>query len=841
MFEKRSVPAPHRFITGQSPLRLLAARAHSRHEFLSSRSPPARFLAAPPGALHPADNPLDRMHAERVRPKDGPAAPGGLPVRASADRSRGVRECLQRFARTVLIALPFACAALVWNGGARADSLIWSATLVVQDTTYGSKGCNNEIRRDCSDPAVLSDDDFTYDGRNYRFNALYVTHDDFLHMLLTTVMTCATRDLTLHVGDRAFPIRNSTCRQLAEFWYPSLIQWRLNEGVSLSLTTSADSDPGTGLPIISVRDSGAEEGTDGTVDFEVTMSRANTETVTVNYGTSSGTAQAGADYVAAAGTLTFAPGETEKTVQVTLLDDAVDEGRETFRLKLSEAWGAVIADGDATVWVSNGDPVQGAWLGRFGRTVASQIVDAVSARLLDRPRYSQVTLGGRSANLARSDGEAGDSPHGWETDPARTGHDAEGYPRGMWPEPREGVRSFSTQTMTGRDLLRGSSFHLATGDGEDGNGFAAWGRVATSGFDGSQTAGNGELGVDGEVTTGTVGADVAWSRWLGGVALSVSEGSGRFDQATVDSGTLGSRLTTVSPYLRFELSERSALWGLVGYGTGEMTISPNDGAARKVRTDLDMRLVAGGVRSVLLDPAETDGLDLALKADAFLMRTDAAAAPDTAATQAEASRLRFLLEGARTFALGDGGRTLTPSLELGLRQDGGDGETGIGVEAGGGLRFADPGSGLSVETRGRMLLAHEASGMGEWDASAAVRLDPGRQGRGLSLYVTPSVGGAPGGEVGLWALRDPDGLPRGSGEAGTQLQAGAEYGFRAPAGRGLLTPHAGFSFAGSSRTWHTGLRWRLAEDAVMGIEGIRSEPAGGLAVHSILLRAATRW
>ena len=321
----------------------------------------------------------------------------------------------------------------------------------------------------------------------------------------------------------------------------------------------------------------------------------------------------------------------------------------------------------------------------------------------------------------------------------------------------------------------------------------------------------------------------------------MSEGSGRFDQAAVDSGTLGSRLTTVSPYLRFALSERSAIWGLVGYGTGEMTISRNDNASPKARTDLDMRLVAGGVRSALLDPAGTDGLDLALKADAFLMEIDAAAAPDTAATQAEASRLRLLLEGARTFTLGDGGRTLTPSLELGLRHDGGDAETGMGVEAGGGLRFADAGSGLSVETRGRMLLAHEASDLSEWNASAAVRLDPGREGRGLSLYVTPSVGGAPGDGVRLWALRDPDGLPRGSGEAGMQLQAGAEYGFRAAAGRGLLTPYTGVSLAGSSRNWHTGLRWRLAEDAVMGIEGVRSEPADGPSAHSLLLRAATRW
>ena len=79
------------------------------------------------------------------------------------------------------------------------------------------------------------------------------------------------------------------------------------------------------------------------------------------------------------------------------------------------------------------------------------------------------------------------------------------------------------------------------------------------------------------------------------------------------------------------------------------------------------------------------------------------------------------------------------------------------------------------------------------------------------------------------------------GNPGTRLQAGAEYGIRAPAGHGLVTPHAGFSLAGSSRTWHTGLRWRLDADAEMSIEGIRSEPVVGSAVHSLLLRAAIRW
>ena len=60
-------------------------------------------------------------------------------------------------------------------------------------------------------------------------------------------------------------------------------------------------------------------------------------------------------------------------------------------------------------------------------------------------------------------------------------------------------------------------------------------------------------------------------------------------------------------------------------------------------------------------------------------------------TGADASRLRLVLEGGRSFALGEGA-VLTPALELGLRHDGGDAETGTGVEVGG--RIATPRRGL---------------------------------------------------------------------------------------------------------------------------------------------------
>ena len=96
--------------------------------------------------------------------------------------------------------------------------------------------------------------------------------------------------------------------------------------------TVADNDES--LPEIETKRSIAREGTDTAVVFRVRLSRAGTGTVTVDYATADGAgtwastlpAAAGADYTATSGTLTFAPGETQKTLAVPILDDSIDEG-----------------------------------------------------------------------------------------------------------------------------------------------------------------------------------------------------------------------------------------------------------------------------------------------------------------------------------------------------------------------------------------------------------------------------------------------------------------------------------------------------------------------------------
>ena len=604
------------------------------------------------------------------------------------------------------------------------------------------------------------------------------------------------------------------------------------------------------------------------------------EAVTVDYATADGTATAGADYTAASGTLTFAAGERSKTVSVAILDDALDEGKETFLLRLSNADGAVIEDGEATGTITNSDPLQKMWLSRFGRTVADHVTGAVSDRLSSPLTGAQVTVAGQTMNLAELEddaflgrtltsiaqimgapsgpGQAANDPGSgsFGSGPGHAGAgpgSGTGLGLGNWATPT--ATSAPGRLMTGRELLLGSAFHLAKeGDG-GGPGLAAWGRVTVGGFDGEAPADEGNVRIDGDVTTGILGADAEWHRLLAGVAVSVSEGEGTFAQRGVDSGTIESTMTTVSPYARVSLSDRVSVWGLAGYGTGDMTIvqAANDETGqpeRITRTDLSMRLAALGGRGALLKADEAGGFDLALRADGFFVETTSEAVSNEGDTSADASRVRLALEGSRAFQVGGG--VFTPGLELGLRHDGGDAETGTGVELGGRLTWTDPDTGLSVDASVRALVAHEDSDYREWGASGAVRLAPGERGRGLSFSLAPTWGAPGSGVDRLWSARDAQGLAPTGGDFEPESRLEGELGYGLPllGDRFTGTPNIGFGLSGAGgRDYRIG--WRLTS-VVRGdpgfevsLDATRREPANdngaGAAEHGVMLRGAIRW
>ena len=635
-----------------------------------------------------------------------------------------------------------------------------------------------------------------------------------------------------------------------------------------------------GPAVLSVADARADEGADAAVEFAVTLSRAASGTVTVDYTTRDGTATAGEDYTRTRGTLSFAAGELEKTVSVPVLDDALDEGEETFTLKLTNAQGAVIGDGEATGTIANDDPLQKMWLSRFGRTVADHVTAAVSDRLANPLAGAQVTVGGQTVNLAEVGDEAwlGQTltsiarAMGAPSGPASGGDPGSGSGAGGWPGsagsgpgqagtsgwPGTGLgigqspaaNAAPARDITGRELLLGSAFHLVRNSENGGPGLAAWGRVTTGSFDGEETTDSGTMRIDGSVTTGILGADAEWNRLLGGVAISVSEGEGTFAQPGVDKGAIESTMTTVSPYARFMVNDRVSVWGLAGWGTGDMTIvqAANENQPERVtRTDLEMRLGAIGGRGALLTQDADGGMDLALKADAFFVETESEAVSNEGNTTANASRLRLVLEGGRAFAMGDGA-TLRPSLELGLRHDGGDAETGTGVELGGGVAYTDPVTGLSVEAKARMLVAHADSNYEEWGVSGAVRLAPGERQRGLSFSLAPTLGATSSAAERLWGARDAGGLaPGGEFAAARGLQGELGYGMSVFGDRFTGTPNVGFGLSDSARDYRIGWRLTSAIEGDPGFEvnldATRKEAANGNEPpeHGLMLRGAIRW
>lgn len=113
-------------------------------------------------------------------------------------------------------------------------------------------------------------------------------------------------------------------------------------------------DPPVVLPTLSVADVNiGEKG--GNAVFTITLSKASADQVVVAYETASRTAQAGQDFTAKAGNLTFAAGETAKTISVAIIDDTVVEAIETFDFILSSAVGATIERGTALCTITSDD------------------------------------------------------------------------------------------------------------------------------------------------------------------------------------------------------------------------------------------------------------------------------------------------------------------------------------------------------------------------------------------------------------------------------------------------------------------------------------------------------
>ena len=250
-----------------------------------------------------------------------------------------------------------------------------------------------------------------------------------------------------------------------------------------------------------------------------------------------------------------------------------------------------------------------------------------------------------------------------------------------------------------------------------------WSRGAQSRFAGR----DGKLSLDGRVRTTMFGADYAKGPLVTGLSLSHSRGLGGY--SGVSAGEVTSSVTGLYPWLGYKVSDRITLWGVTGYGKGSLTLTLGAGTA--LRSGLSMAMTAGGMRGELADSV-VGGFGLAFKADALWVGTgiEGVDGPQgrLAATSAAVTRYRTALEASRGYRF-QRGLSLQPSLEVGVRRDGGDAENGVGVDVGGGLIVSDALTGLSADVRVRMLLVHQDRGFRDRGMSVSFSYNPTRRRR----------------------------------------------------------------------------------------------------------------
>ena len=576
-----------------------------------------------------------------------------------------------------------------------------------------------------------------------------------------------------------------------------------------------DAEPQPGAPDVTV----AERS--GGMEFVVTLDTISAKRITWDYRTVDGTAAAGSDYDGRTGTLIFEPGETRDTLPIRIVNDTMDEVDEDFRLRLTnprepdspavEATAVIVDDDDNAI-------VADAWVSRFGRTVASQVVDAV---------------GDRFANM---DGPGSHFLLG--SDPLRSSlafGGAERYRRGMpdWMEASPGRPEHASLGFDAGRILSGASFVYQSQEDQPQDGgftgrWTAWGRGSYMEFDGLDAG----VGLSGEVFNVTTGFDVQSGALTAGLALAGSVGTGDFHVGYTEvqserMGKIWSILGSAHPYMHVSLAEWLRVWGLGGIGSGTLRISGSEQDA-----DLHMRMWAFGGRSDL--PVPIPGFGLAVKSDIFWVELESDPTDVRRGSIAEAQRTRLMVEGSFRLASIWGGE-LSPLVEAGFRQDEGDAESGRGLEVASGLRYRNRDRGLFMEVTGRSLVSHEDERYREWGVGGSVRLDPGPDYLGLAVQVNSAHGAAASTVQRLWS--DTGAVNYFPGTVRGRHEAEIGYGFETLRGGAMVIPFSGFVYSPSgTKSFRLGSRLKVGSRWMLSLQADRSRYAFYGPSYGVVLR-----
>ena len=406
-----------------------------------------------------------------------------------------------------------------------------------------------------------------------------------------------------------------------------------------------------------------------------------------------------------------------------------------------------------------------------------------------------------------------------------------------------GTVQYGLAKLSHRRLIAYDGTPLLIGESGEVNGAIGtlWGFGFTAGGDyRSMGSGQGaEVGWDGDVITGHLGFDVRPVReLLLGLTAGASQATTTFE---VDGrrGLLDHRMISASPYFSWVLFPGMWWWATASYGVGEAEMADMDepGVARPHAGSSSLLSGALGWNVNLIDsPGHDPGsrVGVAVRGEGSLnhFRVDSSRG-DMPDLEMNTWRGRLMVQGTYEQPFNDS-VYMIPTLEAGVRYDGGQAASGAGVELGGRFRYEDQSVGLTLEAHGRALVPLDDTSR-EWTAGGLVRISSDRDGFGPFLNVTPSFEPAES----IASVPTAELISR-------QGRVDAELGYdglQVDGVPGLLTPYGAVTLAdGGSSTYRWGSRLTLTDDLALNLEAQHERAHIAAATeHSATLSANLRF
>ncbi len=397
--------------------------------------------------------------------------------------------------------------------------------------------------------------------------------------------------------------------------------------------------------------------------------------------------------------------------------------------------------------------------------------------------------------------------------------------------------------MDMKSLLNGSEFSMplsAAGDSNQAGGVGIWGGGDYRSIGGENRTNDWS----GDLFSMNLGVDKRLHNdLLVGVMVSWSEADIDYEvtrDGTKQQGEYSLDLTSVLPYMNWSSSDgKLDLWAAFGGGTGDVEVTPQtqDGEDQpSSEGEITTRTVGiGGSSEVLSDGANT----LRVKAEAFVTNTEFEGTGGESVLgdmEVSVNRVRLALEAERKYTTATGAQ-VAPSLEAGMRYDGGDGEhTGSGVEVGGGINYQNPANGVTLETHVRGLFGH-SGGAEDWGIGGSARIESGAGGQGLALTLAPAYGNTKSAIQKIWNQGTPDNTTNPTTPLKARLDAKVGYGTYTAGW--LITPYTKLTLAPKAQTYRLGMQWQREGRYDLNLFGTREDKEG--VQHGVWLEGEVRF